>query len=77
MGLKSWQKTVAQGVLAPVRVKKSANRLLLVIGYDNKKVKLPHNWVISLLTKPQVANQTHTHKKKTFLEKHLLTNQNS
>ena len=34
-----------------------ANRLLLVKFYDNKKVKSPYNWVISLLTQPQVANQ--------------------
>ena len=33
------------------------NRLLLVKYYDNKKVKSPHNWVISPLTQPQVANQ--------------------
>ena len=34
-----------------------ANRLLLVKCYDDKKVKSPYNWVISLLTQPEVANQ--------------------
>ena len=34
-----------------------ANRLLLVKCYDNIKAKSPYNWVISLLTQPQVANK--------------------
>ena len=45
-----------------------ANRLLLVKCCDNKKVKSPYNWVIFLLTQPQVANQQQQqqHQKKSF-----------
>ena len=32
-----------------------ANRLSLVKCYDKKKVRSPYNWVISLLTQPQVV----------------------
>ena len=38
-----------------------ANRLLLLKCYDNKKVKSPHNWVISPLNQPEVANHHHHH----------------
>ena len=44
-------------------------RLLLGKCYDNKKFKLPYNWVISPLTQPQVANQQKKIKTIMFMNK--------
>ena len=43
-----------------------ANRLLLVKCYENKKVKLPSNWVIFPWTHPEVANQQQQQKNRCY-----------